>query len=119
MGDETETPFTVQLVACVAGNPLKAWEGSTGLDDTEHVPDDEWQDQTHDFATLDEAKAFVAGLDGRVATHVQITHDGTVLFDQDAAHDLEAAHVPTVEELEAEAAAAAPPPPPPTPLPAQ
>lgn len=88
--------FTVELVACISGNPLKAWHGTTGDDDKVHVPDDEWQDQSHDFDDLDAAKSFIEGLPEQTTTHVVLVHHGDdgdeVLYRQDAGHDdLEAA----------------------------
>lgn len=92
MADE---PFRVTLVACVAGNPLKAWRGGTD-------PDDVWEDQTHLFADLDAAKAFIRGLPAETTTHVVLEAaigDGdaavwTPIFvqDADAAH-LDAANI--------------------------
>lgn len=79
--------FTVTLTGCVAGNPLKAWKGTTGEDDLEHVPDDVWEDQTHDFADLDAAKDFIRGLHPDTSTHVLLLADGVVIFDQDAGAD--------------------------------
>lgn len=62
----------VELEACVAGNPLKAWKGTTGEDDTEHVPDDVWEHQSHEFDDLEEAKEFVLELPEQTTTHVTI-----------------------------------------------
>lgn len=82
--------FRVELTACVAGNPYKAWKGSTGPDDTVHVPDDVWEDQSHAFATVEEAVSFVRGLPEPTTTHVQIVDDaGLVLFHQDGGDDLD------------------------------
>lgn len=76
--------FQVKMIALVAGNPHKAWRGSTGLDDTEHVPDDVWEDQVYEFGSLDEAKSFVAGLPAESTTHVEIFDEsGMMLFHQD------------------------------------
>lgn len=82
--------FEVNLIALTEGNPLKAWAGSTGPDDTEHVPDDVWQDQTHQFGTLEDAKAFVAGLHPDATTHVELSDESGVLYRQDAGDDLDA-----------------------------
>ena len=85
--------FKVTLVACIEGNPFKAWHGSTGEDDTEHVPNDVWQDQSHDYADLAAAKEFIQGLHSEVTTHALLwDEDGeTVLYNKDAGDDLEAA----------------------------
>lgn len=87
--------FRVTLVACIAGNPFKAWHGSTGPDDAVNIPDDEWQDQTHDFASLDDAKSFIRALPVETTTHVVLTRvgdDGTeTLYVQDFGDDLESA----------------------------
>lgn len=79
--------IAVELEACVAGNPTKAWNGTTGEDDTVHVPDDVWESQTWPFDTLDAAKAYVRGLHPQITTHVRIVVDGEVVFDQDAGAD--------------------------------
>lgn len=79
--------YEVKLVACVEGNPTKAWSGTTGEHDTEHVPDDVWEDQTHTFDDLDAAKAFVRGLHPQVTTHVKLYADDELIFDQDAGAD--------------------------------
>lgn len=55
------------MTACVAGNPLKAWAGGT-------EPDDEWEDQTHEFDDLEAAKAFITGLHHQTTTHVVLEH---------------------------------------------
>lgn len=90
--------FTVRLVALVAGNPLKAWAGSTGPGDEEHVPDDEWADKTRDFESLEDAKAFIGSLHSDATTHVELWDDDTVLYRQDAGDDLDVAG-PGVEPL--------------------
>lgn len=77
--------FRVTLVACIAGNPRKAWRGGT-------EPDDVWEDQAHDFDDLGEAKSFVGSLPAETTTHVVLWHqaDGTewtAIFDQDAGND--------------------------------
>lgn len=77
---------------CVEGNPTKAWIGTTGEDDTEHVPDDVWQAQTHEFDDLDAAKEFVRGLHPQMSTHVAIesSEDGAeweMIFYQDSDAD--------------------------------
>lgn len=77
---------------CVEGNPTKAWIGTTGEDDTEHVPDDVWQEQVHDFAGLDEAKDFIRGLHAQMSTHVALlaSEDGVeweTIFVQDSDAD--------------------------------
>lgn len=79
--------FTVTMIACVEGNPTKAWSGTTGEDDTEHVPDDVWEDQTHEFDSLDAAKDFIRGLHTQVTTHVKLYADGELIFDRDAGSD--------------------------------
>jgi hypothetical protein len=76
--------FRVTLTACVEGNPLKAWRGTTGEDDTEHIPDDVWEDQDRPFDTLDDAKAFIRGLHPQTSTHVKLWSDDDLIFDQDA-----------------------------------
>lgn len=97
MSDE----FRVTGEFCVAGNPTKAWSGTTGEDDLVHVPDDVWEQQSHDFGDdLAAAKAFVAGLDPQTTTHVAIEHsdDGgstwELLVSQDADADWVAAATP-------------------------
>jgi hypothetical protein len=80
--------YRVTLTACTAGNPLQAWHGTTGEDDEEHVPDDVWADVAYEFNDdLDAAKAYVAGMDPQMTTHVRIEHDGVVIYDQDAGAD--------------------------------
>lgn len=87
--------FVVTLTACVAGNPLKAWRGGTD-------PDDEWQDQRHEFDELADAKAFVGELHPDVTTHVELLGpDGEVLYRKDAGDDLDAAE-PGVEPQSSE-----------------
>lgn len=95
--------YRVTLDACVAGNPLKAWKvrlpAGQPLDldpnDTapdREPPDDVWEAQTHDFAELDAAKAFIRSLPEPTTTHVRLFADGTLIFDQDAdAEHLDAA----------------------------
>ncbi len=86
--------FRVTGEFCIAGNPTKAWLGTTGEDDTEHVPDDVWQEQSHTFGTLDEAKDFIRGLNPTMSTHIALLDaDGTTLvyMDSDADHLDEAA----------------------------
>lgn len=92
MGDQ----FRVTGEFCIAGNPTKAWHGSTGEDDTVHVPDDVWQEQVHPFAgDLDAAKAFVLGLDLQMTTHVCIEHsaDDGVTWECIVAQDSDADHI--------------------------
>lgn len=86
--------YRVTMTMCVAGDPDRAWLGSTGEDDTDNVPDDEWEDVAYDFGDdLDGAKEYVRGLDPALTTHVKIEHDGVVIFDQDAGADhLDDAH---------------------------
>lgn len=88
--------FRVTMVACVAGNPLKAWRGDS-------EPNDVWEDQSHPFDDLDAAKDFVRTLPEQTTTHVriesdhglepddvvsQVLEDGwVVIFDQDASGD--------------------------------
>lgn len=85
-------PFTVTLTGCVAGNPLKAWRGSTGEADTEHVPDDVWQDLAPTFDTIDEAKGYILDLHFQTSTHVVLLDiDGSVLYNQDAGDPLDVA----------------------------
>jgi hypothetical protein len=80
--------FQVTGVFCVEGNPTKAWAGTTGEDDDEHVPDDVWEDQVHEFDTLDGAKRFVQGLEPQMSTHITIVgEDGEVLIEMDAEGD--------------------------------
>jgi hypothetical protein len=80
--------YRVSLTACTAGNPHQAWRGTTGEDDTEHVPNDVWEDVAFDFADLDAAKAYVASLDPDMTTHVEISEvGGEVFFMQDADAD--------------------------------
>lgn len=86
--------YRVTLDALVEGNPLVAWAGSEGPDDTEHVPNDVWEAQTHDFADLDDAKAFIRSLHPEASTHVVLADEsGTPFYVQDFGHDdLDAAH---------------------------
>lgn len=79
--------YQVTLTACTAGNPLQAWKGTTGEDDTEHVPNDVWEDLSFDFDDLDEAKAYVESLDPQMTTHVKIFSDDEQIHDQDASGD--------------------------------
>jgi hypothetical protein len=80
--------YQVTGVFCVEGNPTKAWAGTTGDDDTEHVPDDVWEEQVHDFEDIDEAKDFIRGLHPQMSTHVVLqTDDGEVLVEMDAEGD--------------------------------
>lgn len=86
--------FKVTLTACIAGDPRKAWNGTTGETDTEHVPDDVWQDQSHDFDTLETAVEWIRGLDPRVTTHVVLVYveDGQEpreIFVKDRGDDLD------------------------------
>jgi len=81
--------YNVTGVFCVAGNPTKAWNGTEGEDDTEHVPDDVWEEQIHEFNDIDEAKDFIRGLQPQMTTHIALeTVDGEVLcyMDSDADH---------------------------------
>lgn len=83
--------FHVTMTALIAGDPRKAWHGSTGPDDVGHVPDDVWQDQDHPFDALADAIAFVGTLPEPSTTHVNITDDaGLVLYHQDGGDDLDA-----------------------------
>lgn len=111
--------YRVTLTACVAGNPLKAWFGTTGPDDTEHVPNDVWQDFDLPFDDLDAAKGFIRGLHPDTSTHVVLYGTGDdgeqVLYRQDSGHDdldeagvdvvpwSELALLPDVEPVEPEA----------------
>src|SRR5215471_14519537 len=79
--------FQVTGVFCVEGNPTKAWAGTTGEDDEEHVPDDVWEDQVHEFDNIDEAKSFIRGLHPQLTTHVQLEQDGEILCAMDAEGD--------------------------------
>lgn len=74
--------FRVTLEACVAGNPHKAWKKrlpAGELRDDEFAPDreppdDVWEQQTHDFTDLDDAKAFILGLPEETTTHVELEY---------------------------------------------
>lgn len=94
--------FRVTLVACVAGNPHKAWHSRLPADAPRNddplapdrePPDDVWEDQTHDFgADLDSAKAFIRTLPEATTTHVVLEHsadggDWAPIFVQDADSD--------------------------------
>lgn len=99
------TKFRVTLTACVAGNPLKAWFGTTGKDDKEHVPDDVWEDQEFSFATLEEAKLYIQDLPELTTTHVvlSVQEDGgtwVTIFEKDRGEALAQAHILTPEEQE-------------------
>lgn len=72
--------FRVTLVACVDGNPLKAWRGDSD-------PDDVWEEQTYTFGDLETAKSFLRGLPEQTTTHVKLLVDGEPIFDQDAGAD--------------------------------
>jgi len=108
--------FSVTLIACVEGNPHQAWHGSTGPEDEEHVPDDVWQDQVHDFRELEDAKEFIRGLHPEVTTHVELhDEDGEVIYRKDAGDDLDAAEpgvVPDSAGVEEDVEDVAPPAPP-------
>lgn len=93
--------YRVELEACVAGNPLKAWKvrlpdgedsGYEPAPDRE-PPDDVWEAQSWPFDDLEAAKQFVRDLPEPTTTHVRIYGDGDeLLFDQDAgAEHLDAA----------------------------
>lgn len=104
--------FRVTLVACVAGDPRKAWNGTSGPDDEVHVPDDEWESQEYSFDDLEEAKSFVSKLNDAVTTHVELSYDNggewAVIYRKDEGDGtLEDAHVPTDDEIAAEERAAA------------
>lgn len=92
--------FRVNLDACVAGNPLKAWkvklpDGETTDDELapdREPPDDVWEAQTYPFTDLDAAKTFIRGLPEQTTTHVVLEHlqdDDTweLIFNQDANGD--------------------------------
>lgn len=107
----------VTLIAMVAGTRAQdSLDGPPSETWLEASPTDEWQDQTHEFDTLDDAKAFVRDLDPRITTHVVIEAEGHEVYVKDRGDDLDTAHVPTAEELAAAEAEAAPPAPPPTPM---
>lgn len=94
--------IVVNLIACVAGNPLKAWHGTTGPDDAKHVPDDVWEDKSFAFGEdLDAAKNYVKTLHPDMTTHVVIVADGRVIWEQDRGEDLDAAHLLTDDEHQA------------------
>jgi hypothetical protein len=80
--------YQVVGVFCVEGNPTQAWNGTEGEDDEVHVPNDVWQEQTHEFDDIDEAKDFIRGLEPQMTTHVALESDGEVLcyMDSDADH---------------------------------
>lgn len=83
----------VALTACIAGDPLKSWtDGSE--------PNDEWEDQSHSFNSIDEAKSWIETLDSRSTTHVRLLVDGDPIYIKDRGDDLASAHVPTSEELQ-------------------
>lgn len=78
----------VEMEACTAGNPLKAWKGTEGEHDTEHVPDDVWETKVYDFGDdLEAAKAYIRVLDAPLTTHVKLYADDALIFDQDAGAD--------------------------------
>lgn len=80
--------YQVTGVFCVEGNPTKAWNGTTGEDDDEHVPDDVWEEQFHDFDDLEAAKDFIRELHPQMSTHVAlVTDDGEILVEMDAEGD--------------------------------
>lgn len=109
--------FRVTLTACVAGNQHKAWKrrlDEPRLDEAgqpinaadtsqpdrapdREVPDDVWEEQTHEFDTLEAAKLFIRGLPEQTTTHVVLEYlepgaegeDGTYvpIFIQDASGD--------------------------------
>jgi hypothetical protein len=84
--------YRVTGLFCVAGNPTKAWAGTTGEDDEEHVPDDVWEEQGWEFDELIEAKNYIKELHPQMTTHVALEAevDGeweTILYmDSDADH---------------------------------
>ena len=75
----------VTLIACVAGNPLKAWRGGT-------PPNDVWEPKEVEFVDLVDAQTFVEGLPTETTTHVeiQVAEDTgwRTIFNQDAGDDL-------------------------------
>lgn len=81
--------YSVTGTFCVEGNPTQAWSGTEGEDDTTHVPNDVWEDQTHDFGDdVEGAKDFIRGLEPQMTTHVALEADGEVIcyMDSDADH---------------------------------
>lgn len=72
--------FSVTLIACVAGNPNKAWWDG-------EEPNDVWEEQTHPFTDLDAAKYFIESLPAETTTHVKLYAGETLIFDQDADAD--------------------------------
>lgn len=80
--------FRVTMVACVAGNPHKAWKVKLPADQhrddpddlapDRELPDDVWEVQSHPFDTLDAAKQFVRILPEQTTTHVRIESDHAV-----------------------------------------
>lgn len=92
--------FRVTMDACVAGNPLRAWkvrlpDGERRDDELapdREPPNDVWESQTHEFATLTEAKVFIRELPEATTTHVRLQHETddegwVTTFDQDADGD--------------------------------
>lgn len=101
------------MVACVAGNPHKAWKVPIGADVPQperdriaaenpnapdrEPPDDVWEDQSYPFDELAAAKTFIEGLDPVVTTHVKLEYlqpgeldqDGSwvTIYDRDADRD--------------------------------
>lgn len=74
------TDFRVDLIALVAGNPNKAWREGT-------EPDDVWEDQSHSFTSLEDAKDFIRSLPEAGTTHVKLFADDEQIFEQDAGAD--------------------------------
>ena len=81
--------YHVTGIFCVEGNPTQAWAGTEGEDDTEHVPNDVWEEQDHEYEDIEAAKNFIRSLHPQMSTHVALeTDEGEVLcyMDSDADH---------------------------------
>lgn len=85
--------YRVTMEACIAGNPHKAWRvrlpaGEYRVDDPlapdREPPDDVWEDQSHDFDTIDAARDFIRGLPAETTTHVKLYADDELIYVQDA-----------------------------------
>lgn len=85
--------FRVTGVFLIAGNPTKAWAGTTGENDLVNVPDDVWQEQVHPFDNLDSAKGFIRSCHPQITTHLVLEYreddgaDWTTLVAMDSDKD--------------------------------